>query len=76
MFALEAQGADEPASVVGRVNMALFRRGIESRFATLFYGVISKEGHLRYATPGTTRRTSSVPAACRSSKKADRWSAS
>ena len=52
MFALEAQGADEPASVVGRVNMALFRRGIESRFATLFFGVMSKEGHLRYCNAG------------------------
>jgi serine phosphatase RsbU (regulator of sigma subunit) len=52
MFALEAQGCDEPASVVGRVNMALYRRGIESRFATLFYGVMSKEGHLRYCNAG------------------------
>ncbi len=52
MFALEAQGCDEPASVVGRVNMALFRRGIESRFATLFYGVMSKDGHLRYCNAG------------------------
>ena len=52
MFALEAQGADEPASVVGRVNMALFRRGIESRFATLFYGVVSKDGRLRYCNAG------------------------
>jgi serine phosphatase RsbU (regulator of sigma subunit) len=52
MFALEAQGFDEPASVVGRVNMALFRRGIESRFATLFYGVMSKEGRLRYCNAG------------------------
>jgi sigma-B regulation protein RsbU (phosphoserine phosphatase) len=52
MFALEAQGCDEPSSVVGRVNMALYRRGIESRFATLFYGVISKDGHLRYCNAG------------------------
>jgi serine phosphatase RsbU (regulator of sigma subunit) len=52
MFALEAQGCDEPASVVGRVNMALFRRGIESRFATLFFGVVSKDGRLRYCNAG------------------------
>ncbi len=52
MFALEAQGCDEPANVVGRVNMALYRRGIESRFATLFYGVMSKDGHLRYCNAG------------------------
>jgi serine phosphatase RsbU (regulator of sigma subunit) len=52
MFALEAQGCDEPASVVARVNLALFRRGIESRFATLFFGVISKDGHLRYCNAG------------------------
>lgn len=52
MFALEAQGCDEPSSVVGRVNMALFRRGIESRFATLFFGVVSPDGHLRYCNAG------------------------
>ena len=52
MFTLEAQGCDEPANVVGRVNMALYRRGIESRFATLFYGVMSKDGHLRYCNAG------------------------
>ena len=40
MFSIEAQGADMPALVVSRVNGALFRRGIESRFATLFFGTL------------------------------------
>lgn len=52
MFSIEAQGADQPASVVSRVNGALFRRGIESRFATLFFGVVSTDGVLQYCNAG------------------------
>jgi sigma-B regulation protein RsbU (phosphoserine phosphatase) len=52
MFSIEAQGSDEPSSVVSRVNGALFRRGIESRFATLFFGVVATDGKLRYCNAG------------------------
>lgn len=52
MLSLEAQGADRPGSVVSRVNAALVRRGIESRFATLFYGVVSSDGTLTYCNAG------------------------
>ena len=52
MFSIEAQGADAPALVVSRVNGALFRRGIESRFATLFFGIVSTDGTLRYCNAG------------------------
>jgi serine phosphatase RsbU (regulator of sigma subunit) len=52
MFSIEAQGADAPASVVSRVNGALFRRGIESRFATLFFGIVGTDGTLRYCNAG------------------------
>ena len=52
MFSIEAQGADAPALVVARVNGALFRRGIESRFATLFFGIVSTNGTLRYCNAG------------------------
>lgn len=52
MFSIEAQGADTPQNVVSRVNGALFRRGIESRFATLFFGVVDADGTLRYCNAG------------------------
>ncbi len=52
MFSIEAQGADTPKHVVSRVNGALFRRGIESRFATLFFGVIGTSGEMRYCNAG------------------------
>lgn len=52
MFSIEAQGADMPALVVSRVNGALFRRGIESRFATLFFGIVGTDGTLRYCNAG------------------------
>jgi sigma-B regulation protein RsbU (phosphoserine phosphatase) len=52
MLSLEAQGSDRPGSVVSRVNAALVRRGIESRFATLFYGVVSSDGTMTYCNAG------------------------
>jgi serine phosphatase RsbU (regulator of sigma subunit) len=52
MFALQAQGQDEPASVVTRVNRALYSRGIESRFVTLVFGVLDVDGRLRYCNAG------------------------
>jgi len=52
MFSIEAQGADDPSMVVSRVNGALFRRGIESRFATLFFGIVGTDGMLRYCNAG------------------------
>jgi len=52
MFALAAPGGSEPAPVVARINDALRRRGIESRFATLFYGVLDPRGRLVYCNAG------------------------
>jgi hypothetical protein len=52
MFSIEGQGADAPSLVVSRINGALFRRGIESRFATLFFGVVTTDGTLRYCNAG------------------------
>jgi sigma-B regulation protein RsbU (phosphoserine phosphatase) len=52
MFSVEAQRSDPPAEVVSRVNCALFRRGIESRFATLFFGVVNPAGELIYCNAG------------------------
>lgn len=52
MFSIEGQGADAPSLVVSRINGALFRRGIESRFATLFFGVVGTDGTLMYCNAG------------------------
>ncbi len=52
MFSIEGQGADAPSLVVSRINAALFRRGIESRFATLFFGIVATDGTLMYCNAG------------------------
>ncbi|MDH4063779.1 MAG: SpoIIE family protein phosphatase [Acidobacteriota bacterium] len=52
MLSMAAPGSAEPASVVSRVNAALFGRGIESRFVTLFYGVLDSLGRFTYCNGG------------------------
>jgi serine phosphatase RsbU (regulator of sigma subunit)/pSer/pThr/pTyr-binding forkhead associated (FHA) protein len=52
MFAGQAESTDEPSVVVARVNQALYRRGIESRFVTLFFGVLETDGRLTYCNAG------------------------
>ena len=37
---------------MSRVNLALYRRGIESRFVTLMYGALSPDGSLTYCNAG------------------------
>jgi sigma-B regulation protein RsbU (phosphoserine phosphatase) len=37
---------------LSRVNQALIRRSVESRFATAFYAVLSKSGQLTYCNAG------------------------
>ena len=39
IFAAQAATSDAPSKTITRVNLALYRRGIESRFVTLMYGV-------------------------------------
>ncbi|MBE3097921.1 MAG: serine/threonine-protein phosphatase, partial [Planctomycetes bacterium] len=41
-----------PAITLDRVNHVLIRRRIESRFATMFYGTLSREGRLTYTNAG------------------------
>jgi sigma-B regulation protein RsbU (phosphoserine phosphatase) len=53
MFAAQAQYADGPASAVTHMNKALCRRGLESRFVTLMFGII-KDGKLTYCNAGHT----------------------
>jgi sigma-B regulation protein RsbU (phosphoserine phosphatase) len=52
IFAAQAASNDPPSQTIKRVNLALYRRGIESRFVTLMYGVLSADGHLLYCNAG------------------------
>jgi serine phosphatase RsbU (regulator of sigma subunit)/pSer/pThr/pTyr-binding forkhead associated (FHA) protein len=52
IFAAQATSTAEPAATMELVNTALVRRGIESRFVTIFYGILTAEGTLTYCNAG------------------------
>ena len=52
MFAAEATYQSRTAPVVTRMNQGLFRRGIEGRFLTAFYGILGSDGTLLYSNAG------------------------
>jgi len=52
MFGSLAQYADGPATAVTSMNKALCRRGLESRFVTLMFGVLTVDGKLTYCNAG------------------------
>jgi sigma-B regulation protein RsbU (phosphoserine phosphatase) len=52
IFAAQAASSDGPSQTIARVNLALYRRGIESRFVTLMYGVLDSDGNLTYCNAG------------------------
>lgn len=52
IFASHAGAGAGPAETLDRVNKALLRRAIESRFATLVYGVLSPDGALTACNAG------------------------
>jgi serine phosphatase RsbU (regulator of sigma subunit) len=52
MFAAQAARSEPPSVTMTRVNLALYRRGIESRFVTLMYGALSPNGELMYCNAG------------------------
>jgi phosphoserine phosphatase RsbU/P len=52
IFAAQAASTDSPAQTITRVNLALYRRGIESRFVTLMYGMLHPDGRLTYCNAG------------------------
>ena len=52
MFGAEAMYQPRCAAVVKRLNQGLFRRGIEGRFLTAFYGILGRDGTLVYANAG------------------------
>ncbi|MEO8519920.1 MAG: PP2C family protein-serine/threonine phosphatase, partial [Acidobacteriota bacterium] len=52
MFAAQAATSDSPSQTISRANLALYRRGIESRFVTLMYGALYPDGRLTYCNAG------------------------
>jgi phosphoserine phosphatase RsbU/P len=52
IFAAQAATTDRPSQTIARVNLALYRRGIESRFVTLMYGVLDADGRMVYCNAG------------------------
>src|SRR5947207_2006586 len=52
MFSAEATYQASPAPLITRLNLGLFRRAIESRFLTTFYGILSPDGALTYCNAG------------------------
>lgn len=46
MFATQATLNEGPRATLQRLNTVLLRRGIESRFATMFYGILCPDGRL------------------------------
>ncbi len=59
MFSAEATYQTGPSPLMTRLNHGVFRRAIEGRFLTAFYGMLAPDGALHvHATPATTRRCS------------------
>jgi serine phosphatase RsbU (regulator of sigma subunit)/pSer/pThr/pTyr-binding forkhead associated (FHA) protein len=52
IFAAQAAASDTPRQTIARVNLALYKRGIESRFVTLMYGSLEPDGRLTYCNAG------------------------
>ena len=52
MFTLEAANAGGPAVTLTTINRGLNRRNLQSRFVTMFFGVLSADGRLVYCNGG------------------------
>ncbi len=52
MFGAESNYQTSPAAVIARLNHGLFRRSIENRFLTTFYGVLGTDGAFTYTNAG------------------------
>ena len=52
MFSAEATYQNSAAPLITRLNLGLFRRAIEARFLTTFYGIIAPDGSFRYCNAG------------------------
>jgi serine phosphatase RsbU (regulator of sigma subunit) len=52
MFSAEATYHTSASQLITRLNHGLFRRAIESRFLTTFYGMLAPDGSLTYCNAG------------------------
>jgi sigma-B regulation protein RsbU (phosphoserine phosphatase) len=52
MLAVEVESQRNPSAILARMNCRLAHRGIEPRFATLVYGVLSPDGRFSYSNAG------------------------
>jgi sigma-B regulation protein RsbU (phosphoserine phosphatase) len=52
MFSAEATYQSAAAGLITRLNHGLFRRSIESRFLTTFYGMLGPDGRLTFCNAG------------------------
>ena len=52
MFTVEAGDPAGPAGTLGQIHRGLRSRDIESKFVTMFFGVLSADGRLTYANGG------------------------
>ncbi len=52
MFSAEATYQMSAAPLINRLNAGLFRRAIEARFLTTFYGMLKPDGSLTYCNAG------------------------
>src|SRR5881396_3813847 len=52
MFSAEATYQPKASALITRLNHGLFRRAIESRFLTTFYGMLGSNGELSYCNAG------------------------
>ena len=51
IFTILAPGND-PATTIATINTAMVKKGLEARFVTLFYGILSPGGELTYCNAG------------------------
>ena len=52
MLGVEIESGCSPSAILSRINRRLSRRGIEPRFATLVFGVLSSNGEFLYSNAG------------------------
>ena len=52
IFSAHAPLLVDPASTVNQINTTLLRRSLESRFVTMFYGILYRDGRLRFCNGG------------------------
>ena len=51
-FATQVMAVDSPAGLMAQVNRTLVRRSIQSRFATIVYGMLAPDGQFTYSNGG------------------------